>query len=52
MDVKIGRKSYDPFASSEKIQQQVYHVHSDSYETKNQHYGRSLTKETLKDGKD
>ncbi|XP_045052066.1 inositol polyphosphate multikinase isoform X3 [Desmodus rotundus] len=50
MDVKIGRKSYDPFASSEKIQQQVYHVHSDSYETENQHYGRSLTKETLKDG--
>ena len=30
---------------------QVYHVHSDSYETENQHYGRSLTKETLKDGK-
>ncbi|XP_073097132.1 inositol polyphosphate multikinase isoform X1 [Manis javanica] len=68
MDVKIGRKSYDPFASSEKIQQQVskyplmeeigflvlgmrvYHVHSDSYETQNQHYGRGLTKETLKDG--
>lgn len=68
MDVKIGRKSYDPFASSEKIQQQVskyplmeeigflvlgmrvYHVHSDNYETKNQHYGRSLTRETLKDG--
>uniref|UniRef100_A0A8D2GPL5 Kinase n=1 Tax=Urocitellus parryii TaxID=9999 RepID=A0A8D2GPL5_UROPR len=68
MDVKIGRKSYDPFASSEKIQQQVskyplmeeigflvlgmrvYHVHSDSYETQNQHYGRSLTKETIKDG--
>ncbi|XP_019587401.2 inositol polyphosphate multikinase isoform X3 [Rhinolophus sinicus] len=50
MDVKIGRKSYDPFASAEKIQQQVYHVHSDSYETQNQHYGRSLTKETLKDG--
>ncbi|EGV92249.1 inositol polyphosphate multikinase isoform X1 [Cricetulus griseus] len=68
MDVKIGRKSYDPFASSEKIQQQVskyplmeeigflvlgmrvYHVHSDSYETQNQHYGRSLTKETLKEG--
>lgn len=68
MDVKIGRKSYDPFASPEKIQQQVskyplmeeigflvlgmrvYQVHSDSYETKNQHYGRSLTKETLKDG--
>ncbi|XP_051838594.1 inositol polyphosphate multikinase [Antechinus flavipes] len=68
MDVKIGRKSYDPFASSEKIQQQVskyplmeeigflvlgmrvYHAHSDSYETQNQHYGRSLTKETVKDG--
>nr|6E7F_A Chain A, Inositol polyphosphate multikinase [Homo sapiens]6E7F_B Chain B, Inositol polyphosphate multikinase [Homo sapiens] len=68
MDVKIGQKSYDPFASSEKIQQQVskyplmeeigflvlgmrvYHVHSDSYETENQHYGRSLTKETIKDG--
>jgi 1D-myo-inositol-tetrakisphosphate 5-kinase/inositol-polyphosphate multikinase len=68
MDVKIGRKSYDPFASSEKIQQQVrkyplmeeigflvlgmrvYHAHSDSYETQNQHYGRSLTKETIKDG--
>lgn len=28
----------------------VYHVHSDSYETQNQHYGRSLTKETIKDG--
>ncbi|XP_001375711.3 inositol polyphosphate multikinase isoform X2 [Monodelphis domestica] len=68
MDVKIGRKSYDPFASSEKIQQQVskyplmeeigflvlgmrvYHAHSDSYETQNQHYGRSLTKETIQDG--
>ncbi|VFV25690.1 inositol polyphosphate multikinase [Lynx pardinus] len=68
MDVKIGQKSYDPFASSEKIKQQVskyplmeeigflvlgmrvYQIHSDSYETQNQHYGRSLTKETLKDG--
>nr|XP_004657837.2 inositol polyphosphate multikinase [Jaculus jaculus] len=68
MDVKIGQKSYDPFASSEKIEQQVskyplmeeigflvlgmrvYHTHSDSYETHNQHYGRSLTKETIKDG--
>ncbi|KAM4670070.1 inositol polyphosphate multikinase isoform 8-T8 [Amazona ochrocephala] len=28
----------------------VYHVSSDSYETQNQHYGRSLTKETVKDG--
>ncbi|KAM6203731.1 inositol polyphosphate multikinase isoform 1-T1 [Sarcoramphus papa] len=68
MDVKIGQKSYDPYASAEKIQQQVskyplmeeigflvlgmrvYHVSSDSYETQNQHYGRSLTKETVKDG--
>ncbi|EHB09390.1 Inositol polyphosphate multikinase [Heterocephalus glaber] len=68
MDVKIGRKSYDPFVSSENIQQQVskyllmeeigflvlammvYHVHSDNYEAKNQHFGRSLTKETIKDG--
>ncbi|XP_010157056.1 PREDICTED: inositol polyphosphate multikinase, partial [Eurypyga helias] len=29
---------------------QVYHVSTDSYETQNQHYGRSLTKETVKDG--
>ncbi|XP_027745475.1 inositol polyphosphate multikinase, partial [Empidonax traillii] len=29
---------------------QVYHVSSDSYETQNQHYGRNLTKETVKDG--
>ncbi|NXH14237.1 IPMK multikinase, partial [Bucco capensis] len=68
MDVKIGQKSYDPYASAEKIQQQVskyplmeeigflvlgmrvYHISSDSYETQNQHYGRSLTKETVKDG--
>lgn len=68
MDVKIGQKSYDPYASNEKIQQQiskyplmegigflvlgmrVYHSNSDSYETHNQHYGRSLTKETVKDG--
>ncbi|KAF7247281.1 Inositol polyphosphate multikinase [Varanus komodoensis] len=68
MDVKIGQKSYDPYASPEKIEQQVskyplmeemgflvlgmrvYHIHSDSYEMQNQHYGRSLTKETIKDG--
>ncbi|KAM8924358.1 inositol polyphosphate multikinase [Pelodytes ibericus] len=68
MDVKIGQKSYDPYASAEKIQQQVskyplmeeigflvlgmrvYHVLSDSYETQNQHYGRSLTKESVKNG--
>lgn len=29
----------------------MYHVSSDSYETQNQHYGRGLTKETVKDGK-
>ena len=28
----------------------VYHVHSDSYDIQNQHYGRSLTKGTIKDG--
>uniref|UniRef100_G3RNN7 Kinase n=1 Tax=Gorilla gorilla gorilla TaxID=9595 RepID=G3RNN7_GORGO len=59
MNIKIGQKSYDPFASSEKIQQRsgflvlgmrVYHVHSDSYDIQNQHYGRSLTKGTIKDG--
>nr|XP_028585469.1 inositol polyphosphate multikinase [Podarcis muralis] len=68
MDVKIGQKSYDPYASAEKIKQQVskyplmeeigflvlgmrvYRAHSDSYETQNQHYGRGLTKETVKDG--
>uniref|UniRef100_G3W7M6 Kinase n=1 Tax=Sarcophilus harrisii TaxID=9305 RepID=G3W7M6_SARHA len=32
------------------LHQMVYHAHSDSYETQNQHYGRSLTKETVKDG--
>uniref|UniRef100_A0A8C6JLT4 Kinase n=1 Tax=Melopsittacus undulatus TaxID=13146 RepID=A0A8C6JLT4_MELUD len=32
------------------LHQMVYHVSSDSYETQNQHYGRSLTKETVKDG--
>nr|XP_033799526.1 inositol polyphosphate multikinase isoform X2 [Geotrypetes seraphini] len=50
MDVKIGQKSYDPYASAEKVQQQVYQANSDSYETQNQHYGRSLTKETIRDG--
>ncbi|XP_068111422.1 inositol polyphosphate multikinase [Hyperolius riggenbachi] len=68
MDVKIGQKSYDPYASADKIQQQVskyplmeeigflvlgmrvYHIDSDSYETQNQHYGRTLTKETVKEG--
>uniref|UniRef100_A0A8B9SQP6 Kinase n=1 Tax=Anas platyrhynchos TaxID=8839 RepID=A0A8B9SQP6_ANAPL len=32
------------------LHQMVYHVSSDSYETQNQHYGRGLTKETVKDG--
>ncbi|XP_061491329.1 inositol polyphosphate multikinase isoform X2 [Rhineura floridana] len=68
MDVKIGQKSYDPYASAEKIKQQVnkyplmeeigflvlgmrvYHPRSDSYETQNQHYGRGLTKDTIKNG--
>ncbi|KAM3835648.1 inositol polyphosphate multikinase isoform 2-T3 [Vipera latastei] len=68
MDVKIGQKSYDPYASEEKIKQQiskyplmeeigflvlgmrVYHVPTGTYETQNQHYGRGLTKETIKDG--
>ncbi|XP_026542826.1 inositol polyphosphate multikinase [Notechis scutatus] len=68
MDVKIGQKSYDPYASEEKIKQQiskyplmeeigflvlgmrVYHAPTGSYETQNQHYGRGLTKETIKDG--
>ncbi|XP_036402870.1 inositol polyphosphate multikinase-like [Megalops cyprinoides] len=68
MDVKIGQRSYDPFASQEKREQQIkkyplmeeigflvlgmriYQVTSDSYETYDQHYGRSLVKDTLKDG--
>ncbi|MBN3302732.1 IPMK multikinase, partial [Amia calva] len=68
MDVKIGQRSYDPYASKEKRDQQikkyplmeeigflvlgmrVYHVRTDSYETHDQHYGRSLVKETIKDG--
>ncbi|XP_030628262.1 inositol polyphosphate multikinase [Chanos chanos] len=68
MDVKIGRKSYDPFASQEKREQQikkyplmeeigflllgmrVYQVNSGSYITHDQFYGRSLKKDTLKEG--
>ncbi|KAJ8365664.1 hypothetical protein SKAU_G00144950 [Synaphobranchus kaupii] len=68
MDVKIGQRSYDPFASQEKREQQIkkyplmeemgflvlgmriYKVNSDSYETHDQHYGRGLVKETIKDG--
>ncbi|KAK0154618.1 Inositol polyphosphate multikinase [Merluccius polli] len=68
MDVKLGQRSYDPFASQEKREQQirkyplmeeigflvlgmrVYKVCSDSFETYNQHYGRGLVKDTVKEG--
>ncbi|KAJ3607514.1 hypothetical protein NHX12_024565 [Muraenolepis orangiensis] len=68
MDVKLGQRSYDPFASQEKREQQikkyplmeeigflvlgmrVYKVCSDSFETYNQHYGRGLVKDTIKEG--
>ncbi|MBN3274856.1 IPMK multikinase, partial [Polyodon spathula] len=68
MDVKIGQKSYDPYALKEKKDQQIrkyplmeeigflvlgmriYQVTTDSYETHDQHYGRGLVKETIKDG--
>ncbi|XP_035590471.1 inositol polyphosphate multikinase [Oncorhynchus keta] len=68
MDVKIGQKSYDPYASYEKRDQQikkyplmeeigflvlgmrVYKVNSDGYDSYDQHYGRGLLKDTVKDG--
>nr|XP_046224578.1 inositol polyphosphate multikinase-like isoform X1 [Oncorhynchus gorbuscha] len=68
MDVKIGQKSYDPYASQEKRDQQikkyplmeeigflllgmrVYKVNSDEYHSYDQHYGRGLLKDTIKDG--
>ncbi|KAL1262610.1 hypothetical protein QQF64_005349, partial [Cirrhinus molitorella] len=68
MDVKIGRRSYDPFASPEKREEQiskyplmeeigflllgmrVYQIDSDSYITHDQLYGRSLGKDTVKNG--
>ncbi|XP_051529724.1 inositol polyphosphate multikinase-like isoform X1 [Myxocyprinus asiaticus] len=68
MDVKIGQKSYDPFALQEKREQQirkyplmeeigflvlgmrVYKVGSDSFDTYDQHYGRGLVKDTIKEG--
>ncbi|XP_066519965.1 inositol polyphosphate multikinase [Hoplias malabaricus] len=68
MDVKIGQRSYDPFASQEKREQQirkyplmeeigflvlgmrVYNVGTDSFDSYDQHYGRGLVKETIKDG--
>ncbi|KAK9964137.1 hypothetical protein ABG768_005335 [Culter alburnus] len=68
MDVKIGKRSYDPFASQEKRKEQiskyplmeeigflllgmrVYQIDSDSYITHDQFYGRSLGKDTIKNG--
>ncbi|XP_067101385.1 inositol polyphosphate multikinase [Osmerus mordax] len=68
MDVKIGQRSYDPFASQEKRDQQVrkyplmeeigflvlgmrvYKLGSDSYDSYDQHYGRGLVKDTIRDG--
>ncbi|XP_034049523.1 inositol polyphosphate multikinase [Thalassophryne amazonica] len=68
MDVKLGQRSYDPFASQEKREQQikkyplmeeigflvlglrVYKVCSDSFDTYDQHYGRRLDQDTVKDG--
>ncbi|KAI3365328.1 hypothetical protein L3Q82_010420 [Scortum barcoo] len=68
MDVKLGQRSYDPFASQEKREQQirkyplmeeigflvlgmrVYKVCSDTFDSYDQHYGRGLVKETIKDG--
>ncbi|XP_028826466.1 inositol polyphosphate multikinase isoform X2 [Denticeps clupeoides] len=68
MDVKIGQRSYDPFASQEKREQQikkyplmeeigfllqgmrVYNVSTDSFTTYDQHYGRGLVKDTIKEG--
>ncbi|KAM9837732.1 inositol polyphosphate multikinase [Aulostomus maculatus] len=68
MDVKLGQRSYDPFASQEKREQQikkyplmeeigflvlgmrVYKLCSDTFDTYDQHYGRGLVKDTIKDG--
>ncbi|XP_045925264.1 inositol polyphosphate multikinase isoform X2 [Micropterus dolomieu] len=68
MDVKLGQRSYDPFASLEKREQQirkyplmeeigflvlgmrVYKVCSDTFDSYDQHYGRGLAKDTVKDG--
>lgn len=68
MDVKLGQRSYDPFASQEKREQQirkyplmeeigflvlgmrVYKVCSDTFDSYDQHYGRGLIKDTIKDG--
>ncbi|XP_051927139.1 inositol polyphosphate multikinase [Hippocampus zosterae] len=68
MDVKLGQRSYDPFASQEKREQQirkyplmeemgflvlgmrVYKLCTDTVDMFDQHYGRGLLKETIKDG--
>lgn len=68
MDVKLGQRSYDPFASQEKREQQirkyplmeemgflvlgmrVFKVCSDTFDSYDQHYGRGLVKDTVKDG--
>lgn len=68
MDVKLGQRSYDPFASQEKREQQirkyplmeeigflvlgmrVYKLCSDTFDSYDQHYGRGLLKDTIKDG--
>ncbi|KAM9816744.1 inositol polyphosphate multikinase [Neosynchiropus ocellatus] len=68
MDVKLGQRSYDPYASQEKRDQQirkyplmeemgflvlgmrVYKLCSGTFESYDQHYGRGLVKETIKDG--
>uniref|UniRef100_A0A8D2ZHE5 Kinase n=1 Tax=Scophthalmus maximus TaxID=52904 RepID=A0A8D2ZHE5_SCOMX len=68
MDVKLGQRSYDPFASQEKREQQirkyplmeeigflvlgmrVYKVCNDTFDSYDQHYGRALIMDTIKDG--
>uniref|UniRef100_A0A3Q4I1F7 Kinase n=1 Tax=Neolamprologus brichardi TaxID=32507 RepID=A0A3Q4I1F7_NEOBR len=68
MDVKLGQRSYDPYASQEKREQQirkyplmeeigflvlglrVYKVCTDTFDSYDQHYGRGLVTDTLKDG--
>ncbi|CAK6966744.1 inositol polyphosphate multikinase [Scomber scombrus] len=68
MDVKLGQRSYDPFASQEKREQQirkyplmeeigflvlgmrVYKLCSDTFDSYDQHYGRGLVQDTIKDG--
>nr|XP_040032595.1 inositol polyphosphate multikinase [Gasterosteus aculeatus aculeatus] len=68
MDVKLGQRSYDPFASQEKREQQirkyplmeeigflvlgmrVYKMCGDTFDSYDQHYGRGLVQESIKDG--